>query len=233
MLADRKVRRHQGFLETFHQLIIYWFHIVETLGYSGVFFLMALESSIVPVPSEVVMPPAAFWASQGKMNFWGVVAAGTAGSYFGSIVSYAISRYVGAPIVLKFVDRFGRYVFLSRQKLDMAQSWIVRYGSAGIFFARLLPVVRHLVSIPAGVFKMKVLNFSLSTITGAFFWCWILSWYGRETIGGSPQLLESPEEMVAVMKDKLQWFIFGVLALLAAYLAVKIVSVQIQKKYKK
>ncbi len=212
-----------------HDLLIFWFQVVHDWGYGGIFFLMALESSIVPVPSEVVMPPAAFWAAQGKMDFWMVVSMGTAGSYFGSIVSYLVSRYAGAPIVTLVVARYGRYLFLNQEKLNMAQAWILRYGSMGIFFARLLPVVRHLVSIPAGVFKMKVWPFSVATIVGAGLWCTILSWYGQEVIGGNPELLNSPAEMVQVMKDKLLWFVFGVLALGGAYAIVMIFSRSIRK----
>ncbi|MBI2605995.1 MAG: DedA family protein [Deltaproteobacteria bacterium] len=199
--------------EYFHGLVRAWFLFVENWGYLGVFLLMALESSIVPVPSEVVMPPAAFWASQGKMDFWGVVLAGTAGSYFGSIVSYGISRAVGTPIIKKY----GKYFLLSAAKLEMTEAWIRKYGNAGIFTARLLPVVRHLISIPAGIFEMPVLPFSIMTIAGAFLWCLVLSWFGREVIGNNPELLSSPEMLIAVCKAKLRWFIGAVVVLAAAY----------------
>src|ERR1044071_9209164 len=97
----------------FLELLKIWFHFVETWGYLGVFLLMALESSIVPIPSEIVMPPAAYWAAQGRMSFWLVVLAGTAGSWFGSIVSYAVSRAVGEPVV----RRYGKYVFFPESKV--------------------------------------------------------------------------------------------------------------------
>src|SRR3954453_24246543 len=142
-----------------HELLKTWFYWVEHWGYLGVFLLMAMESSIIPVPSEVVMPPAAFWAAQGKMSLVGVILAGTAGSYFGSAVSYAVSRAVGLPVV----EKFGRYVLISPEKIQLAQNWVLRYGPGGIFFARLLPVVRHLISIPAGILKMPFGAFSLFT----------------------------------------------------------------------
>src|SRR6476619_861021 len=107
-----------------HTLLLTWFNFVRDWGYLGVFLLMALESSIVPIPSEVVMPPAAFWASQGRMDFWGVVFMGTAGSYFGSIVSYGVSRFFGAP----FVARYGKYFLLGPEKIQLAENLIVRYG---------------------------------------------------------------------------------------------------------
>lgn len=200
-----------------HQLIVSWFHFVEQWGYAGIFFLMALESSIVPIPSEVVMPPAAFWASQGKMSFWAVVLSGTAGSYFGSIVNYYLARWLGLP----FVARYGKYFLMPSEKVKMAEDWVVRYGAAGIFTARLLPVIRHLISIPAGILKMDLLKFSTATLLGAFLWCLVLSWFGQQVIGGSPELLNSPTEMVEVLRHKLQWFVAAVVVLAAAYAFVK------------
>jgi len=199
-----------------HSLLASWFHFVQDWGYVGVFLLMALESSVVPIPSEIVMPPAAYWASQGTMSFWGVVLAGTAGSYFGSIVSYIVARTVGGPIV----NRYGKYFLLSPDKIAMAEAWVLRYGVFGIFVARLLPVVRHLISIPAGILKMNVPKFSIATTVGAFAWCAILSWFGAKVIGDRPDLLETPEAMVAVCRDKLHWFVGGVLAFAAAYAVV-------------
>jgi membrane protein DedA with SNARE-associated domain len=196
-----------------HELMKTWFMWVEQWGYWGVFFLMAMESSIIPVPSEVVMPPAAFWAAQGKMNFWGVVLAGTAGSYFGSVVSYFSAQWVGLPII----KRYGKYFLLSEEKIILAEKWILQYGVVGVFVARLLPVVRHLISIPAGVFRMRFSSFSAVTIVGAFIWCLVLSWFGQQVIGGNPELLNSPEEMVHVIKSKLIWFVAGVLLLAVLY----------------
>src|SRR4051812_21378691 len=124
-----------------HELIKVWFGWVENWGHWGVFVLMALESSIVPVPSELVIPPAAFWAAQGKMTFSGVILAGTAGSWFGSAVSYWTSRWIGLP----FVQRFGKYFLFPPGKIAFAQQWVARFGLPGVFIARLLPVVRHLI----------------------------------------------------------------------------------------
>src|SRR3954451_13678007 len=103
----------------FHEMLKIWFQWVEQWGYTGVFVLMAMESSIIPVPSEIVMPPAAFWAAQGRMSFAGVVIAGTAGSYFGSILSYWISGWVGQPLLHKY----GKYFLLPPEKLTLAEKW--------------------------------------------------------------------------------------------------------------
>ena len=200
-----------------HELLKIWFEWVKDWGYLGVFVLMAMESSIFPVPSEVVMPPAAFWAAQGKFSFWGVVLAGTAGSWFGSAVTYIVARVAGAPLV----RRYGKWFLLGPDKVALAEGWIRDFGVAGVFVARLLPVVRHLISIPAGLFKMSFVPFSVVTTVGAFLWCTILSWFGEKVIGDRPELLDSPEALVSVMKERLIWFVGAVVVLGVLYIIVK------------
>jgi membrane protein DedA with SNARE-associated domain len=202
--------------QVLHDWLKVWFSWVEQWGYTGVGVLMALESSIVPVPSELVMPPAAFWAAQGRMNFWVVVFAGTFGSYVGSVISYFGAQWIGLPLL----KRYGKYVLLPESKLEMAAQWIRTHGMMGIFLARLLPVVRHLISMPAGVFRMPFGIFSLMTLTGAFLWCWILSWFGAQVIGSNPELLNSPGEMVHVLKDKFQYFVLAIVAFAVLYFGV-------------
>ena len=199
-----------------HELLKTWFTWVEQWGYWGVFVLMAMESSITPVPSEVVMPPAAFWAAQGRMDFWGIVAAGTAGSYFGATLSYFVAKAVGFPVV----KRYGKFFLISADKFEFVERWVRAYGMPGIFLARLLPVVRHLISIPAGIFKMPFARFSAMTIAGAGIWCWILSWFGQTVIGAHPELLQSPEQMVLMMKSELHKFVAGVAVLTVLYIVV-------------
>lgn len=199
-----------------HELITSWFHWIEYWGYPGVFLLMAMESSIFPVPSEVVMPLAAFWAAQGRMNFWGVVLAGTVGSYAGSSVSYFAARWIGLPLLL----RYGRYVLLPPEKLAAAEVWVLRFGVAGIFVARFLPIVRHVVSMPAGVFKMPFGKFSAATLFGAGLWCTALSWFGREVLGDHPELLNSPEDMARVVHSQMGWFIFAFVVMAVLYATV-------------
>jgi membrane protein DedA with SNARE-associated domain len=201
-----------------HSLLTTWFHWVEAWGYTGVILLMALESSIIPVPSEVVMPPAAFWAAQGRMNLWGVILAGTFGSWLGSTISYWVSRWVGLP----FLERFGRYVLLPPEKLHMAEAWVHRYGATGIFIARLLPVVRHLISIPAGILGMPFGRFTAFTVIGAGLWCGVLSWFGLRVLGDQPQLLSSPAAMVAAIKAKLGWFVAAAVAFGLLYVVMMV-----------
>ena len=186
-----------------HQLLSVWFHWVDAWGYAGVFILMALESSIVPVPSEVVMPPAAFWAAQGRMNFGLVVLTGTLGSYAGSVANYFFFKWVGLPAAKKY----GKLALISPEKLDTAEKWVRSYGAPGVFIARLLPVIRHLISIPAGILEMPFRAFSIATITGAGVWCFVLAWFGQEVLGARPDLLDSPEAMISAMKAKLMFFV--------------------------
>src|SRR3954470_10011500 len=191
-----------------HQLILFWFHLVRDWGYPGIVLLMAMESSIFPIPSEVVIPPAAFWAVQGKMSYWGVIAAGTLGSYLGSAITYWISAWLGRIIIVKW----GRFFFISEQKLERAEHFVHRYEAGGIFFAGLLPVIRHLISIPAGIVRMPFGMFSAMTIIGSFIWCWTLAFFGARVANKNPELIENPDAMVhAIKHDSLPIVVFVVL----------------------
>jgi len=200
----------------FHQMFATWMQFVHDQGYLGVFLMMAVESTVFPLPSEVVVPPAAYWASQGAFTFWGVVLASTFGSWFGSAVSYLVARQVGRPLIL----RYGRYLFVPEKKWLLAEEWINRYSVVGIFFARLLPVVRHLVSLPAGAARMPFLPFTVSTLLGSFTWSWVLARFGQEVLGGDPRLLTDPDALIHVLKAKLVWLVVAALLLLAGYIGV-------------
>jgi membrane protein DedA with SNARE-associated domain len=147
--------------------------------------LMTLESTLVPIPSEVIIPPAAYLAhTQGQMSLLGIVLAGTAGSWVGAALMYWAARFLGRALVL----RLGPYVGLSAAKIEMAERWTARYGSAGVFFSRLLPVIRHLIGIPAGILRMDFRWYALATLVGSLIWCSVLAWLGV-TIGRHPELL--------------------------------------------
>jgi membrane protein DedA with SNARE-associated domain len=199
-----------------HDLIATWFGWVRDWQYLGVFLLMAMESSILPVPSELVIPPAAYWASQGRMSLAGVVIAGTAGSYFGAIVMYAASRVLGRPLVL----RYGKYIFISSAKLEQAERFLARYETGGVFFARLLPVIRHLIGIPAGIVRMAPGPYSLMTILGSGVWCAVLALFGREVLGEEPKLIDDPEALVRALKHKSLTVVGAVIVLTILYIAV-------------
>jgi len=199
-----------------HDLIVLWFGWVEQMGYLGVFLLMAMESSILPVPSEVVIPPAAYFAAQGKMDLLGVIVAGTAGSYVGAIVMYAASRYLGRPLML----RFGKYIFVPPEKLERAERFLARYEAGGIFFARLLPVVRHLIGIPAGIVRMRVGVYSAMTVLGSALWCAVLAFFGQAVLGDNPELIRDPNALLETLKAKSHLIGAGVLVLAALYIGV-------------
>lgn len=187
---------------------------VLTGGYPGIIILMAMESSIFPVPSEIVIPPAAFLAAQGKLNFWGVILAGTVGSYLGAAITYWISRLVGRPLIL----RYGRYFFLPPKKLEDAERWLVRYEASGIFFARLLPVVRHLISIPAGLVRMNFTTFSIMTVVGSAIWCWVLAHLGNIAYRRQPDLLSNPDALVHFIKAQSLWIVILVAVFAVLYM---------------
>jgi membrane protein DedA with SNARE-associated domain len=193
-----------------------WFGWVEHGWYFGVVVLMAMESSIVPVPSEIVIPPAAFLATQpgAHMTVWGVVLAGTFGSWLGASISYWVSRWLGRVFIVKF----GGYFMVSEKKLVMAEHWVHRYEAGGIFFARLLPVIRHLISIPAGIIRMGFGVFSAMTLVGSLIWCSVLAWFGTNVI--TKEMMDHPETIKTQLGHKSYWIIGGILALCVLYFIV-------------
>jgi membrane protein DedA with SNARE-associated domain len=152
-------------------------HIMQfygTTGYISVFILMMLESMIFPVPSEAVLPPAGLLISQGRFTFAGVITAATFGSIVGSLISYWIGIYGGRP----FIEKFGKYFLLDKKALQVSEKYFNKHGDVTIFICRFIPVVRHLISIPAGFGKMNIWKFSLYTIAGAGLWNAFLTWAG-------------------------------------------------------
>ena len=186
-----------------HHLLQVWLEWVLTGGYVGIVALMAMESSIFPVPSEIVIPPAAFLAAQGKLSFAGVIVAGTVGSYLGAAITYGVSRWVGRPIIIKY----GRFVLIGPKKLEESERWLARYEASGVFFARLLPVVRHLISIPAGLVRMNFGSFSSMTIIGSGIWCCVLAYLGGKAYRLQPDLLSSPEALIHFIKSQSFWIV--------------------------
>jgi len=148
--------------------------ITLALGYPGVALLMALESTAIPLPSELILPFAGFLSATGELNIWLVLAASIIGSLIGSLFSYWMGYYGGN----KFVLAFGKYCFLDVADLLATKEWFRKRGESVIFFARFVPVVRHLISIPAGIGKMDLKKFLFYTILGAGVWNAILIWAG-------------------------------------------------------
>ncbi len=181
-------------------------------GYWLIGALMALESTLVPIPSETIVPPAAYLArTQGGLSVAGVVIAATLGSWVGASVMYWGARWLGRPLVM----RFAPYVGLSVPKIELAERWSAHYGWAGVFFSRLLPVIRHLIGIPVGILRMDFRVYAAATLAGSLLWCSVLAWLGA-TLGDHPELL----------KGSLHRFVLLVLAALAVLGALYYVFVQ-------
>jgi membrane protein DedA with SNARE-associated domain len=171
--------------ELLHHFSDWYLSTLAQGGYWLIAGLMALESTLVPIPSEVIIPPAAYLAhTQGQLSLVGIVLAGTAGSWIGAAAMYWAARLLGHPAIV----RFGRYVGLGQVKLEMAQRWCTHHGSPGVFFSRLLPVIRHLIGIPTGILRMDFRWYALATLFGSLLWCSVLAWLGR-TVGQHPELL--------------------------------------------
>ena len=168
---------------------------------------MAVESSLFPLPSELVIPPAAHWAHTGQipLTLWGIVIAGTLGSWIGASLMYWASRLAGRPLLM----RYGKYVFISAEKIEGAERWASHYGAMGIFISRLLPVVRHLIGIPAGIVRMSFLKYSIFTVLGSAIWCSVLCWLGVK-MGQDEQLMEGEYHRVTLTgSSAFVWFWVG------------------------
>jgi membrane protein DedA with SNARE-associated domain len=160
----------------FKRLVDSYMSHLETGGYKLIVLLMAMESSIIPLPSEAVIPPAAHLAytNQSHLTIVGIIIAGTFGSWIGASVMYWAARLAGRPLVM----RYGKLVFISPAKIEGAERWAQHYGAVGIFVSRLLPMVRHLIGIPAGIVRMNYWLYSLYTVLGSGIWCAVLCWAG-------------------------------------------------------
>ena len=172
------------------QLVNWLLQTLRDVGYPGIVALMAMESSILPVPAELVMPPAGYWVAKGEMNAWIVLACGTVGSVLGALANYWMAHVLGRA----FVRRFGRYVLLSERSLDRAERFFADHGEISTLVGRLLPVLRHLISIPAGIARMSVSRFVTFTALGAFAWCAVLTGIGY-FLGRHEDALPSHEEV--------------------------------------
>ena len=170
-----------------NKLVLWYKGALGASPYGLIALLMAMESSVVPLPSEVVIPPAAHLAHTGQIpiGLAGVILAGTFGSWLGATIMYWFSRLAGRPLVL----RYGRYALISAAKVEGAERWAAHYGAMGIFISRLLPVVRHLIGIPAGIVRMDYKSFSLYTLLGSGLWCGVLCYVGIK-MGEDEQLMK-------------------------------------------
>src|SRR3990167_2595418 len=157
------------------QLII---SVIKSAGYTGIFLLMAAESALIPIPSEVTMPFAGYLASIGQFNFLAVVLVGAFANLFGSLLAYYLGYYGGETVVRQIIRSYGKYVLISENELNRSESWFRKYGDKIVFFSRILPIVRTFISLPAGIAKMNVWKFSIFTLIGSLIWSVLLTYVG-------------------------------------------------------
>lgn len=163
-------------MELFHTLLDWY---MANLNYFTIALLMLIESTFLPLPSEVVIPFASYKAAQGELNVFGVILSGTIGALSGSLINYTLAYYLGRPIVYKFAEsKVGKLFLLSKEKVEHAENYFIRNGKTSTFIGRLVPGIRHLISIPAGLAKMNLRTFMLFTFIGAGLWNIILAIIG-------------------------------------------------------
>jgi membrane protein DedA with SNARE-associated domain len=189
----------------FEQLAGFFVYIISGLGYLGVFFLMVLESMVFPVPSELVMPFAGFLVADGKMAFWLAIVASSLGSITGSLISYYVAFYGGKEMV----HRFGKILLLDEAELEWTEQWFRKKGSITILISRFIPVVRHLISLPAGLGRMNIRHFVLYTLIGATAWNAFLLWAGMK--------LRERWEIVHNYSSQLDIIVVGLLVLVVVF----------------
>jgi len=149
---------------------------ISALGYPGIVLLMGIESACIPLPSEVIMPFSGYLVFTGRFNLWAVSVAGAAGCVLGSLAAYWVGMYGGRPLI----EKYGRFVLISRRDLDLADRWFARRGEAIVFASRLLPVIRTFIAFPAGVARMNLARFVLYTFLGSLPWCLGLAYVGQK-----------------------------------------------------
>ncbi len=191
-----------------HDLINWLLTTVGTWGYSGIFILMALESTVLPVPSELVLIPAGYLAHQGEMSMLLIILASTLGSWLGASLNYAFALWVGRP----FIEKYGKYFFIKPAALHKTDVFCQKHGAISTFTGRLIPVIRHLISIPAGLSRLNFFTFSIYTVLGAGLWSVVLTLMGY-FIGGNEQLI----------KDNLPLVTVGIIAFVAVILGTYII----------
>jgi membrane protein DedA with SNARE-associated domain len=178
-------------LDTFVHFVV---DSVAGMGYPGIVLLMALESSFVPFPSEVVVPPAGYLASQGQMNIYLVILSGIAGSIIGAVVNYYIAVFAGRSLL----EKYGKYIFLKPEKLDSLDVYFNKHGEITTFVGRLIPAVRQYISFPAGLGRMNVPKFCFYTSLGAGIWVVVLAYVGY-VVGNNIELIKSNLRPITIL----------------------------------
>ena len=174
-----------------HDFIAWILATVHDWGYTGIFIMMALESTVLPVPSELVLIPAGYLAHQGQMNLWLIVLTSTVGSVLGASINYAFALWVGRP----FLERWGRYFFVRPELLHKTDAFFAKHGAVSTFTGRLIPGIRHLISLPAGLSRMSLGRFVFYTSLGAGLWSTVLIVFGY-FLGGNQALIQQNQHLI-------------------------------------
>lgn len=194
--------------------------LLGNLTYPAIFLLMLLESTVVPVPSELVVSPAAYHAAGGHLNVWLVILFATLGADVGASINYVAGYYLGRPIIYKFANsRLGHLCLLNKEKVEKSEKYFYDHGVAATLTGRLIPGIRHLISIPAGLSKMPYMKFLLYTTIGAGVWHSILAglgWYLHSFVPES----ELNDRLVEY-GDYIKWTIIGLVVIAIAYFVIK------------
>lgn len=194
--------------------------LLNNLNYSTILFLMLLESTVIPVPSELVVPPAAYHAANGSLNIFLIILYATIGADLGASINYFVARYVGRPVIYKFANsKWGHLCLLNQEKIEKSEKYFDDHGIAATLTGRFVPVIRHLISIPAGLARMNYGKFILFTTIGAGGWHTILAllgWY-LHSIVTEEQLYDKIEEYAEYIK----LIILALVVIAAIYFAVK------------
>ena len=194
-------------------LIQWLIHTVSALGYPGIVALMAMESSVLPVPSELVMPPAGYLAAKGQMDPFLAILAGAVGSVLGALANYGMAVWIGEPVL----RRYGRFLLISGRALDRSEAYFNRHGEISTLVGRLIPVVRHLISIPAGMARMRLGRFVAFTGLGATAWCGVLTYIGWLIGQHSGELNEAVNQ--AFREQAHHWVVYRILPLAVLLIA--------------
>jgi membrane protein DedA with SNARE-associated domain len=176
-------------------------NIVSSTGYFGILLLMVVENVFPPIPSEFIMPLAGYMAAQGKLSLFGIIVAGMTGSVLGALPFYYMGRKLGEDRLKEFADNHGRWLTLSRKDIERAKRWFDRHGGAAMFFCRLISGVRSLISIPAGIARMRILPFLAYTATGTGMWAALLAYLGY--------FLGTEYTQVGEYLDPISWIVLG------------------------
>jgi len=184
-------------------------NIISTMGYPGLYLVMFLENIFPPIPSEVVLPLAGSLTLSGRFSIGLITVVGMLGSLTGAFAFYGLGKWLGEANVRKFIEKYGRYAFLSTADLDRSLDWFNRYDDRVIFFSRMVPIVRSLISIPAGIATMHFWKFSIYTILGTALWSFLLSFGGR--------LLGEQWHLITDFVNTYQNIVLVIIGLLLAY----------------